>query len=299
MKNQQRPTRYWTGLDQYAVDNLEGDDSRVIMDRVIPFIEQANGSGKPFLAVVWFHTPHNPVIAGDEYKKIYSDFDDDKQHYYGCITAMDEQIARLRERLSSLGISDNTIIFFCSDNGPAGEGGGTKQTPGGRQQGSAGEFRGRKGALYEGGVRVPGIVYWPGAKMTGKRIAYPVVTCDYFVTLLGTLGLSLPSRPYDGIDIRPALEGKTKVRKGFIGFQSPTDVSLVTDRYKLLAPDLNTKTEIPRYELYDLHSDPYERRDIADKNPRIVAKMKRELAQWMASCKHSDWGGDYAGYLMD
>jgi arylsulfatase A-like enzyme len=111
---------YWTGPGKKETHNLEGDDSRVIMDRVIPFVEKAEQLNQPFFAVIWFHTPHKPVVAGPQYKSIYKDFANSEQNYYGCITAMDEQVGRLNNKLKELGIDQNTIIWFCSDNGPEG-----------------------------------------------------------------------------------------------------------------------------------------------------------------------------------
>ena len=88
-------TYYWTGEGEIANDNLEGDDSRIIMDRVIPFIKGAVNDKNPFLAVIWFHTPHLPVLTGSEYRQLYTDYSPDIQHYYGAISAMDDQIGRL------------------------------------------------------------------------------------------------------------------------------------------------------------------------------------------------------------
>jgi arylsulfatase A-like enzyme len=280
-------TRYWTGPGKYATENLEGDDSRVIMDRVIPFINDASKKNTPFLAIVWFHTPHSPVIAGPKYLEMYKKYDENKQHYYGCITAMDEQIARLRQELKRINIDDNTIITFCSDNGPAGEGGGVKQNPGERQQGVTGGFRGRKGVLYEGGLRVPGIIIWPSHIKGGQRTDFPAVTSDYFVTMLGLWGYKLPNRPYDGIDLMPAIDGKIIKRPGFIGFQTPTQMSMVTENYKLISPDRKG------YELYDLLQDKYEYNNIAKTHTALVDKMKGELLEWVESCKNSNNGKDY------
>lgn len=123
-------------------ENISGDDSRVIMDRVVPFIETAVSEKKPFLSVIWFHAPHEPVKAGPEYKKMYSEYSEGKQDYYGCITAMDDQIGRLQEKLKALKVDDNTIILFCSDNGPEGKA-ETDKNPG-----TTGGLRGRKRSLY-------------------------------------------------------------------------------------------------------------------------------------------------------
>ena len=94
-----------------VTDNLEGDDSRIIMDRAIPFIEKSIEKNKPFFATIWFHTPHEPVVAGPEYLKKYPDLPIGQQHYYGAITAMDDQIGRLNTFLKQHNIEDNTIIF--------------------------------------------------------------------------------------------------------------------------------------------------------------------------------------------
>ena len=135
-------TAYWTGPGKKAKENLEGDDSRVIMDRAIPFVQGAVKKDTPFLAVVWFHTPHEPVVGGPKYLEMYQDVKNTgKREYYAAITAMDEQIGRLRAELRRLGVAENTMVWFCSDNGPE-----HQQGPG-----STGGLRGRKRSLYEGG----------------------------------------------------------------------------------------------------------------------------------------------------
>jgi len=290
MENQslKNPTRYWTAPGVYETENLDGDDSRIIMDRAIPFIKEAVKQDKPFFTVIWFHTPHSPVVAGPEYREMYKEYDENKQHYYGCITAMDEQMTRLHDELEKLGIDKNTLISFCSDNGPAGEGGGITQYPGQRQQGTSGGFRGRKGSLYEGGVRVPSFIVWPGHLEENSRTAFPGVSSDYFPSILGVLGIEAPkSRPYDGIDLIKALKTKEKERDGFIGFQSQKQKSLLTQRYKLITLDGEN------FELYDLIQDKYEKNNIAAANPEIVAEMKQQLEDWVKSCKNSDGGNDY------
>ncbi|HCC69964.1 MAG TPA: N-acetylgalactosamine 6-sulfate sulfatase, partial [Bacteroidales bacterium] len=88
-------TYYWTGEGEIVTDNLKGDDSRIIMDRVLPFIEGAINKNDPFFAVISYHTPHLPVLAGPEYRSLYNDHQPDIQHYYGSISAMDQQVGRL------------------------------------------------------------------------------------------------------------------------------------------------------------------------------------------------------------
>lgn len=142
-------THYWTGPENMVpASEVRGDDSRLIMDRAVPFICEAVKKHRPFLAVIWFHSPHRPVISAPPYTQGYKE----QQDYYGCITAMDEQMGRLRAELGRLGVEGNTMVWFCSDNGPRG---------GGNAPGSTKGLRGSKRSLYEGGVRVPGILVWP------------------------------------------------------------------------------------------------------------------------------------------
>ena len=111
-------TYYWSESGMRVIENLKGDDSRIIMDRVIPFIEKAVSDRLPFLSIIWFHAPHLPVLTGEKYKSLYSGLSEDEQEYYGVITALDEQVGRLRKKLKNLNIYDNTLVFYTSDNGP-------------------------------------------------------------------------------------------------------------------------------------------------------------------------------------
>ena len=120
------------------------------MDRAIPFIERSVEKGSPFFSVIWIHTPHLPVVASKEMMAEYSEYSHQEQIYYATITGMDTEMGRLWTKLEELGEVENTMIWFCSDNGPE------NGTPG-----TAGPFRERKRSLYEGGVRVPAFCVYP------------------------------------------------------------------------------------------------------------------------------------------
>jgi len=268
---------------------LEGDDSRIIMDRAIPFIRDAAKADRPFFTVIWFHAPHSPVVGGPAYRALYQDYPENKQHYYACITALDEQVGRLRKTLREVGVADNTMLWFCSDNGPAGQGGGTQQRSGGRQQGSAGPFRGRKGSLFEGGVRVPGILEWPAQIDSGTQTDLPLVTSDYLPTIAGVLGVELlGTRPYDGIDVLPLIQTERTNRPQPIGFRSPGQLAWNDNRFKLISPDKGES-----WMLFDLIEDCSETINVASKLPATLARMKAQLNAWMAECSRSDRGEDY------
>ena len=287
-------TYYWENSGCIATENLDGDDSRIIMDRAIPFLRNAVKNDQPFFTVIWFHTPHSPVLAGSKYQEMYAGLSENKQHYYGCITAMDEQIGRLRRELRNLNVAENTMIWFCSDNGPAAKGGGPGLEAGARQQGITGGFRGRKGTLFEGGLRVPGILEWPAVISEPRETDFPAVTSDYYPTLLDLLGIEVQNQPVlDGISIKNVIEDKgVSNRNKPIGFQSRfrgQQWQVWNDnQYKLIY-----KEKDDGYLLFDLYNDPYEKTNIAGENPDIVNRMKNELEEWIVSVKNSNAEKDY------
>ncbi|MCP4607857.1 MAG: sulfatase-like hydrolase/transferase [Planctomycetes bacterium] len=275
---------YWHN-GKNITEGLKGDDSKIIMDKAVPFIRKAAKDKKPFLAVIWFHAPHAPVVGGPKYRKMYSQYSEDHQHYYGCITALDEQVGRLRSQLKKLGIADNTMLWFCSDNGPEGKDGQK-----GRYRGSAGPFRGRKRSLLEGGVRVPGLLEWPARIKAGRTTDIPCSTSDYFPTVLDILGFKMKGRPepVDGVSLSPLINGKMQKRPMPIGFESGNQLSLTDNRYKIYSSNKG-KT----YMLFDLIKDPGETRDLAAEKPQLLKSMKTMLIKWRKSCQDSFAGKDY------
>ena len=237
----------------------------------------------PFLAVIWFHTPHKPVVSAPPYTDGY----EENKDYYGCLTAMDEQMGRLRAELKRLGIEGNTMLWFCSDNGPEGK----KQSN--KEPGSTNGLRGRKRSLYEGGVRVPGLLVWPDRIKANRTIKMPCSTSDFFPTVLDVLGYQLPeaqTRPYDGVSLLPLIDGKMTDRPRPIGFQSSKQVSLTDNRYKIYREG-NAENS---FELYDLLEDQNEQTNIANKHPEIVNAMKETLEAWQLSCEKSNQGSSDA-----
>ncbi len=290
---------YWhngTPLSQ----ELEGCDSKIIMDRAIPFIESSVKEETPFFTVIWFHAPHAPVVGHPKYmEELYSDRPENEQHFFSVVTAVDTQMGRLREKLRDLGVEDNTLLCFTSDNGPEGNPGKK-----GRHQGTAGDFRGRKRSLYEGGIRVPGIIEFPSRFEGGKVITAPCGTSDYFPTIIDLLGYELKDtdRPYDGISMLPFLENGNSLRNKAIGFQWGKQRAWTSDRYKLVQnlsekrhKSDNGSVPVEEFELYDLIDDPGETKNIASMHPDILSKMKEELAAFVISCESSLAGADYLG----
>jgi arylsulfatase A-like enzyme len=195
---------------------------------------------------------------------------------------MDEQVGRLRKELKTLGIADDTLLWFCSDNGPEGKSG--------KAPGSAGHLRGRKRSLFEGGVRVPGLLVWPAKVKKPRAVDMPCSTLDYFPTVMEILGFRPKGQPepVDGVSLLPLIEGKMSQRPMPIGFESAGQVALIDNRYKIHSANRG-KT----FRLFDLIEDPAETTDLAAARPEILNTMKQTLFKWRASCKDSLSGKDY------
>ena len=275
-------TRYWNEKGEEVKDGLDGDDSRIIMDRAIPFIESSVAAKKPFFASIWFHAPHLPVVAGSPHVDAYKDRSVYERNYFGCVTALDAEVGRLRDALKKLGVAEDTMVWFCSDNGPEGQEG--------KAPGSAGPFRGRKRSLYEGGVRVPAILEWPAVVKAGTSTDFPAVTSDYLPTIVELLGLQIPKeRPIDGTSLIQAITGDSgaKREKG-IGFVSRKQVAYHLENWKVISND-NGKT----WELYDLSKDPSEKNDLREKYSEKTRQMAAIYEEWRKSCLKSRAGEDY------
>ena len=269
-------TYYWDIEGNKVTENLEGDDSRVIMDRVVPFVSEAVNKKQAFLAVVWFHTPHMPCVAGPRHQAMYKEYDGLTRNYAGCITAMDEQIGRLQEQLKKLGADANTMIWFCSDNGP--ENG---------NPGSSGGFKEQKRSLHEGGIRVPGLLVWPEKIKEAFSTDIPCVTSDYLPTIAEIVGVDRKDMPYnsDGISLKGLIDGQMKQRNAAIGFCFGNQAVYMNDENKLY---LNRKQAL----LYNMKTDSKEKSPLS--NQETSEQLQKELEEFVSSC-HSSFNGDEYG----
>ncbi len=270
---------YENGVVVTDNNTLLGDDSKVMMDRVVPFIENAVNNDTPFLSVVWFHAPHEPFVAGPSYKEMYSAYSEDEQNYFGCITAMDDQVGRLQDKLEELGIDDNTILLFCSDNGPE------KNKPG-----ETGGLRDRKRSLYNGGVLVPAFIKWPGKTDTPSESTYQTSVLDLFPTVMDIIDYDMPDdRPIDGTSLIPMLNGDIAQRENAIPFLHSKKMAWIDGDYKFR---LNVHGEPT--EAYNMILDRNETTnligsfDAAQKEAIEVAAI-----EWNCSSNWSYWGYDF------
>jgi arylsulfatase A-like enzyme len=186
-------------------EKIQGESSEAVMEEAIQFIQETTRQKKPFFTVVWFGSPHEPYAAIDEdmipfHQKLPADVDNRLRHRFGEIIALDRAMGRLRDFLQSNNLSKNTLLWYNSDNG----------TP--KQMVYWSKLRGSKGSLYEGGIRVPGIVEWPAVVKEPRITNIPAVTSDIFPTICDLLEIPLPNRDLDGISLTTLLTGKMTQR---------------------------------------------------------------------------------------
>ena len=200
--------------------------------------------------------------------------------YYGALSALDNSIGQLRQLLVRYNISNNTMLWFTSDNGPE------KRDPG-----VTAGLRGKKRSLYEGGIRVPGLIEWPDMIDKNRKTDFPVVTSDLLPTACDIVGVTPPSdRPIDGISILPFIKGEVTTRDSPMKWaydiqRDNYHAAISDDQYKMVAT--YNERKITRTELYDLTKDPYEQTDIKGEMTDVHDKLKEDLEAWRLSVKNS------------
>ncbi|NRB52887.1 MAG: sulfatase-like hydrolase/transferase [Saprospiraceae bacterium] len=334
-----------------APEKIVGEGSEVIIDKAISFINQNTSSSSPFFIVVWFGSPHEPYQAlptdlalyenlpdslANQYVRLTSltsgerverPLDSVLQERFAEITAMDRAIGKLRNHLKTKDLQDNTMVWYCGDNG----------IPSSGLYHSS--LHGLKGTVYEGGTRVPGIIEWPKIVQAPIRSAMNAVTTDIFPTLCELVGLELPNRPMDGVSLLPLIKGEQVERaqpihfwnfdtrhlakdtayidvekqkgttplvkklrgaytRNFQNFRhtsiSPEDFlgerAILDDNYKLII-DEQKGQEVK--ELYDIREDPGEKKNLIAQNPTIAIRLEKQMKDWQQSVLESLLERDY------
>lgn len=310
------------------VEQATGESSIITVDGAIEFILSAARSKEPFLAVVWFGSPHSPHQGVPEDLAHYQDQPKKRQAFLAEITAMDRAMGRLRTALREAGVADNTLLWYTSDNGAIPEG-------------STGGLRGKKGTVWEGGLRVPGLIEWPARVKAPRRIDVPCGTVDIFPTLLELAGAKVAKPvPLDGISLVPLIDGEVKQRPKPLGFWDYTIAGKPVKSSDLLEqiareqaagqvqPDreagqprtglldqqypeddfpghavwidgnlklhrIQSKPGQISWELYDLAADPQETTDRVAQETKRLGEMRAQLDAWLKSVVRSLNGADY------
>jgi arylsulfatase A-like enzyme len=299
------PSAY--GYDDYGSYNCAGPQMFVHDDvkSAIPFMKKSKESRKPFFINLWIHEPHTPFHVDPKLQKLFPDMEEADNIYAATLYHADLRIGQLLDALEEMKITENTLVIFSSDNGPARGAPNSPITltydsatgPGygiGGAKGITGGRRAFKGALMEGGIGVPFIARWPGKIAAGKVDKTSVLSAvDLLPTFCELAGVKLPkSYKPDGISQVSTLMGRgNKLRKKPIFWKMsapwPANESkpdhwvayaVVHEQWKLV---LNK--DHSHLELYDLVNDPLESTDLAEKNSETVNRLKTLLQNWLDS----------------
>lgn len=335
---------------------FEGESSEILIEEATKFIAKAKEQAKAFFIVVWFGSPHEPYSGLPEDLALYDDLPEKYADHppvkvtsnetgqqvkrpqgevlrerYAEITAMDRAIGNLRTYLKEEGLRDDTLLWYCGDNGTSSD--SAVSSP----------LRGHKAQNYEGGLRVPGLIEWPARISEPRTSKVNAVTSDILPTLLDLAGGALPERPLDGISLMSLINGKMTERpqpiffwtydikgnadkdaepwidpqwqegttplvklmdgiptRNFKNFRHP-EISkedyggwrtMLGNKYKLVVQDGKKGAE-PKVELFDLDADPAESQNLAKQKPEVTAEMEEELREWQTSVLKSLTGADY------
>lgn len=273
----------------------DGYFTDLIGDEAVHLIEE-HDTTKPFFLYFASLAPHAPFQAPEKDVERYATIEDEKRRTYAAmITALDDQVGRIVAALEAKGMRDDTLIVFSSDNGGAtsslfATGARSPEERGDEVAGtlpaSNGKFRGGKGSLHEGGVRVPTIFNWPG-RLKPRIVEEPLHMVDVMPTLLSLAGAAGdPNHPMDGKDVWPVLaDGRNSPHEDILINVEPFRGAIRKGNWKLVKiPLLPGKTE-----LFDLAEDPAERQNMADRFPEVVADLEARLLEYASQAKMSEW----------
>lgn len=288
-------------LKNGVVVEAKGYVSDILTDATIDFVSAK--SDKPFFAYLAFNCPHAPLEVKDEDVKPYKAMklgldefpkagfpvrgkysEDDTAKIYGMVSNIDMNLGRLFKALDDRKLADNTIVVFLTDNGP-------------QQPRYVSGFRGRKGSVYEGGVRVPFYARWPGKFPAGKASDALSAHVDIFPTLLAACGIAVPKRvKIDGVNRLGALKGEKVADDRLICLQWHRGEEPELNRacmarqgnFKIVQPEGVPEAKSPakaEFELYDLAADPYEQNNLAAKQPETVKALRTKYEAWFADVR--------------
>lgn len=308
---------------------VKGESSAVAAEAALKWMKKMSATDQPFLCVVWFGSPHSPHEATAEFAKLYEGQPKANQHFLGEVTGMDHAFGMIRNGLKSMGESDNTLLWYTSDNGAL------------KKVGSAGPFKGLKGQVYEGGLLVPAILEWPKVIKQNRITDARCNSCDIFPTLIEIAGIeSEQPTKLDGVSLLPLINGGALQKNRSMGFWDypargigtpaaawmkelyeaqakgqdlpPRDVlppaaklpqpPMPTDSFPGHSAWIEGNWKLHRihdkkgkvsWQFYNLATDPGEKTDLAATEGKRVNRYRGRLEAWLESVTHSLNGEDY------
>lgn len=278
--------------------------TEVITAKAIEYIRWARGQNKPFFLYVPYNAPHYPMHAPQKYRDRFAHLSWERRIMAAMLGAVDDGVGQVRDELERQGLTANTCVFFMSDNGPSRE---ARNWLDGSADlyygGSAGLLRGHKFSLFEGGIRVPGLLSWPARIPAGQVVSEPAAAIDIFPTFLRLAAQAHgdsadPCADYelDGKDIMPMVtEGAASPHDG-IFWEMGDQTAVRRGRWKLVLDGRLDEggPEVAPVHLADLEADPGERRNLKDREPGICAELEALARHWRAGIEER-WQDQWHG----
>jgi arylsulfatase A len=293
-----------------TIGNQQGFAADIVTDEAIRWINEERDNEKPFFMFVAYHEPHEPIASNHKYTKLYKKIGNPSRYdpsvssfqaHHGNLTQMDSAFGRLMLHLDETHLRDNTVVFFTSDNGPA--------ITGAHPHGSTGGLRDKKGSVYEGGIRVPGIFHWPAKLTHAQIIDTPISGVDVLPTFCEIAGAKVPAAvKLDGTSFAPALQGKPLTRINplywqFHGARGEDQVAIIDGDWKLVGQFDGSSlkphgdifkihqnrihnAKIVRYRLYNLAND--EVTDVSNANPKVLNRLTAEMIRMLKSVQQDN-----------
>lgn len=285
------------------VNKTEGYSCQLLVSEVKTWFQNFYKKEQPFFMYVAFHEVHSKIASPEKMIRNYPDETKKDAEYFANVENMDDASGRILGELKSQGLLENTLVIFASDNGPY-------------RKGSAADLRGLKGEIYDGGIRVPGIVYWKGHIGIGQVNETPAGLIDVLPTLAEVCNFDLPAdRKIDGTSLVPAFSEKELDRETqlmWFFYRAYPEISMRVDDYVLIGNALDSvpKThamadmdmefvkniELKSFELYDIKMDPGQQNNLVETRPEIFAQMKPIMVNQLEEIKQE---GPYWNNLFE
>ena len=260
--------------------------TEMVTDHAVRYIRQAAQEATPFFLYVAYNAPHYPMHAPKTYLDRFAQLSWDRQIMAAMLSAVDDGVGAMADELARQGILENTLIFFQSDNGPSRE---SRNWLDGRDDpyygGTAGQLKGHKFSLYEGGIRVPGIMSWPARIPSDQVIDTPAMAVDIFPTILSAVGGDAGAYAVDGYDMLPMVTSGAASPRPPIFWEMGEQIAMRDGAWKLvLHGQLEEGAPVEdTVHLSNLDDDMGERHNLSSANPELTEAFVDQATRWRAN----------------
>ena len=259
--------------------------TEMITERAVRYLRDAAREGRPFFLYVPYNAPHYPMHAPQEYMDRFAHLPWDRRVMAAMLSAVDDGVGEILAEVERLGLADNTCSFFQSDNGPSRE---TRNWLDGTLDpyygGTSGGLKGHKGSLFEGGIRLPGIMHWPARIPGGQVLCEPCAGMDIFPTFLTAAGGDTTAYELDGTDVMPHVADGAALPERDIFWELRGQRAVRRGQWKLVL-DGHLIEEEPAQEpvhLANVEEDMGEQVNLAEGEPALTAELSAAVNAWYA-----------------